>query len=92
MVINQFYTFIIMFVFGIVMGVCFDIYQQIVNTIKNKFLLNTMDLLTGIIAGIAAFCVLLYVNWGAFRFYIIIAIFAGIICYFKMIKKFSPGK
>jgi len=90
LLINQFYTFVIMFIFGIVMGVFFNIYQHIANNIRNRMLVNTMDILMGVLAAIAAFCVLLYVNWGLFRFYILIAIFGGIVCYFKVIKKLHP--
>ncbi len=92
LVFEQFYDFAIMFVFGLILGAGFDIYQHIAATVKNRVLLNTMDIMAGIIAGMAAFAVLIYANWGAFRFYIVIAIFSGIICYFTMRKKLYPGK
>lgn len=92
LVLNQFFTFLIMFVFGITLGAVYNIYRNIAVKIKNKTILNFMDILLGILGGIAAFSVLVYANRGDFRFYVILAVILGISCYFQMFKKLYPGK
>ncbi|MFW6237719.1 MAG: spore cortex biosynthesis protein YabQ [Halanaerobiales bacterium] len=83
-IFQQFITFILMFIFGIFLAFCFDGYRSFVSGRKRRsaVLVKVTDLFFGIMAGVLAFCVLIFANWGVFRFYIFLALAGGISVYY----------
>ncbi len=87
--IGQISTFGIMFACGIILGLGFDLYRRFIGKLRRDgraWFTNIIDILSGIIAGLVVFLVLIYANWGEFRFYVLLAIFMGTIGYFYLVK------
>lgn len=91
--IGQLYTFVIMFVFGIVLGMAFNFYQWVLKRLKvNKIWVNIIDLFLGVAIGVAAFIILLFTNLGEVRYYVLLGVSTGLLSYFYIGKKVNLFK
>jgi spore cortex biosynthesis protein YabQ len=84
-----------MLLFGFFAGLFFRIYQSILHKwkIKRK-VIHILDILFSILIGLAGFVLLIFINYGDLRFYIILAIIIGFsisILLFSSGKKTWPG-
>ncbi len=84
----EIYSFIAMFLFGLVLAFCLNIYIKITANMKS-FFVKLIDLIFGLAAGVIAFYILLFINWGQFRFYIILAILMGSTLYLMINQKLN---
>ncbi|AZO93130.1 hypothetical protein GM661_16110 [Iocasia frigidifontis] len=88
---QQLYTFVMMFLLGILIGIGFILYQYLLNRINLKSIyMNILDLFFSIIAAVVGFLVLIYANWGELRFFVILSMFLGFIScmgFKKVIRK-----
>ncbi len=83
--IDQIKTFICMLIFGFFTGLIFNLYQFIIHHFKLKrFLIHISDTLFSIILGILGFLLLIYINHGILRFYVILAIIIGFAIYYSV--------
>jgi spore cortex biosynthesis protein YabQ len=86
----QFYALVAMILFGIVMGLSFDIYRELRYSFKLKSLgTNIWDLLVWLIFIVLAYAVLLYINYGEVRLYIFMAIALGLLVYFRFFSRMA---
>lgn len=77
---------------GLVIGFLFDFYRILRMAARpKKFFTVAGDLLFGFLAAAVTFFLLLYSNWGEFRFYIFLGMFIGVFCYYKILSKFVVG-
>ncbi|MFW5996245.1 MAG: spore cortex biosynthesis protein YabQ [Halanaerobiaceae bacterium] len=85
-ILQQSITFGLMFIYGIFLGFFFDGYRSLISERKRRtaVLINITDLFFGILAGVIAFGILLFANWGELRFYIFLAIAGGISMYYYL--------
>lgn len=87
---DQIRTFLFMFLFGFFSGFLFNIYQKIIDRCKiKKFLIHISDLSFSILLGILGFLILVFLNNGNFRFYVILAIILGLGVYYTLMKKWT---
>ena len=93
LLLSEFYSFGIMFLFGISLGVIFDIYQRISRIYRksHQILIKVSDVFLGVLTGGICFLVLLLSNWGQLRFYIFLAMILGNIFYIFIRKIFTTG-
>jgi spore cortex biosynthesis protein YabQ len=83
LLVIQSYTFILMFIFGVTLGVSFDVYRFLLKYIKlYKMWINIIDFCFWILEASIAFFVLVFANWGELRFYVFLAILIGFYLYF----------
>ncbi|MFP4016071.1 MAG: spore cortex biosynthesis protein YabQ [Halanaerobiales bacterium] len=83
--IDQIKTFFCMLLFGISVGVLFNIYQVFIHRLKLKrFIIHITDVIFSLILGITGFLILININYGNLRFYVILAIVLGFICYYSL--------
>jgi len=86
---NQFFSFLLMFTYGIILAAFFSFYLKINKSKhKKKVFINIIDVLVGIVWGGLGLLLLFYVNYGEFRYYIIIAIISGFLLYYYSCKRF----
>lgn len=86
--LTQIHTFLIMFGFGLLLGLVFDLYQRLIKRIKPaKMWVNFTDLFFSLSAGIGGFLVLFRTNRGELRFYVLLSILSGFIFYFYVVKQ-----
>jgi hypothetical protein len=80
---KQFITFVYMILFGFSLAGLYHIYYLYIREwIKNiSVIANLLDFMFGIMTGLLGFLILLKVNWGEFRFYVILGILVGIFLY-----------
>jgi spore cortex biosynthesis protein YabQ len=79
---NQARTFGIFFCLGIAIAFLFDIFKVLRKKFKQPdFLVNLEDIVFLLLSGGSFFKFLIYFNEGSIRFYIIIAIFFGIVIF-----------
>ncbi|MFW6034696.1 MAG: spore cortex biosynthesis protein YabQ [Halothermotrichaceae bacterium] len=75
---EQFYSFLLMFCFGVGIGIFFIIYQKLINKFSIKsYLLHLLDIIFSILIGVNGLIILVIANRGQFRFYIVLAILLG---------------
>ena len=86
---QQIISFILMFLFGLLLGGSLDLYIKISKkyVINHKILVKVTDLFFGIITGVIGVVFLISINWGNLRFYIFLAIFLGMIFYYFLCYK-----
>ncbi|MGM0409798.1 MAG: spore cortex biosynthesis protein YabQ [Bacillota bacterium] len=91
MIKKELFVFLVMLSYGFILANSFHIYFILIRSryfAKDKiFLRNLFDILFGIIGAILAFYLLLIINDGVFRLYIIIAIFTAFYIYYKIFKR-----
>jgi len=84
-----------MSVFGFFSGLVFRIYQLLVHKYKiKKVIIHLSDLVFSIMTGMIGFLLLIYINGGNLRFYVIIAIISGFalsLLLFKLSKRGNRG-
>lgn len=89
--LQQLYTFVMMFLLGIFIGISFIFYQYLLNRINIKAIyINILDLFFSIIVSVVSFMALIYANWGELRFFVILSMFLGFIScmvFKKVIRK-----
>jgi len=80
---DQIRTFFYMLIFGFFSALIFNLYQFIIHRYKlRRFIIHISDTFFSIILGILGFLLLIYINNGNLRFYVILAIIIGfVICY-----------
>lgn len=77
-----------MFASGALLGVFLDVYGVLSRRFSLRgWPISLFDLLFWIAAACFVFRVLLWSNWGEMRFYIMLAIIAGIVFYFRLLTK-----
>ncbi|MFW6270180.1 MAG: spore cortex biosynthesis protein YabQ [Bacillota bacterium] len=88
MLFNQVFTFSGMFLYGIIMGLLFDIYNKILVQRKkiNSVLVDIFDVLWGLFFGLIGFLLLLFLNKGHLRFFVFLAIFSGWLVDYFIVK------
>lgn len=93
--LEQIRTFCLMSVFGFFSGLVFRIYQLLVHKYKiKKVIIHLSDLVFSIMTGMIGFLLLIYINGGNLRFYVIIAIISGFalsLLLFKLSKRGNRG-
>lgn len=79
----QFYTFGVMILTGISLGLAFDVYRVIRGLARPRKLLTLVgDLLFWLFATALAGAGLLVGNWGEFRLYVFVGLFIGLLVYY----------
>lgn len=74
---------------GLIAGLIYDLYRTIRYFLKpGKFISYILDLLFWIIIILFFFFILIKINWGEIRGFIVIGFFLGIIIYMKVFSKF----
>ena len=77
---------------GLVIGFLFDLYRIVRMAVRpKKFFTMAGDLLFGFLAAAVTFFLLLYSNWGEFRFYVFLGMLIGCFCYYKILSKTIVG-
>lgn len=90
--LGQVRTFFFMLIFGFFSGLLFNIYQRIVYRFGfKKSVLHISDLLFGILLGSLGFLLLICINHGNLRFYVILAIILGFIIYSLLFNNSSKA-
>ncbi|MFW6022515.1 MAG: spore cortex biosynthesis protein YabQ [Halanaerobiaceae bacterium] len=93
LLLEQIRSFFWMFLFGFFTGAIFNIYQVCIHRkkIKRPFL-HILDILFSLLIGLSGFILLLYVNFGVVRFYVILAIILGFSIYYSLSRIISKVK
>lgn len=79
---DQIRTFLFMLIFGFVVGMTFNLYQIILHRFNFKrFIVHISDIIFSLILGVSGFILLICVNHGNMRFYVILAIILGFCIY-----------
>lgn len=82
---TQVKTFLVIAATGMLLGVLFDTYRVLRRRYKPHWLLTSIsDLIYCLLASAIAFAALVMSNWGELRFYVIIALFTGILSYYRL--------
>ncbi|SFJ35748.1 spore cortex biosynthesis protein YabQ [Thermoflavimicrobium dichotomicum] len=85
---TQAFTMILMFCSGFLLGMILDAYQELKARFRLKgWTVSLIDLLYWIVCAWLVFSLLLWSNWGQLRFYIFIAILAGLFFYYQWLSK-----
>ncbi|MBU7007804.1 spore cortex biosynthesis protein YabQ [Phosphitispora fastidiosa] len=84
---SQFFSFLVTLLMGLTIGILFDFYNVTKGIIRPRKAGTYLgDLLFWVITTIVVFFMLLIGNWGELRFYVIIGILAGVVCYIKFLS------
>mgnify|MGYP000406885573 CR=1 FL=1 len=85
LLLDQVKTFFCMLVFGFFSGLIFNLYQVIIHHLKLKrVLVHISDIIFSIVLGVSGFLLLIYINNGNLRFYVILAIVIGFGLYYSI--------
>jgi spore cortex biosynthesis protein YabQ len=85
---TQWVTLSLMFASGALLGVFLDLYRILTRRFTLRgWPISLIDLLFWVSSACFVFTVLLWSNWGEMRFYIMIAIIAGILFYLRLLTK-----
>lgn len=85
--LDQVKTFISMLIFGFFTGFIFNLYQLIIHRFKlRRYIIHISDTLFSIILGIVGFVLLIYINHGILRFYVILAIIIGFAIFYSVVN------
>ncbi|MFP4660665.1 MAG: spore cortex biosynthesis protein YabQ [Halanaerobiales bacterium] len=83
--IDQIKTFFCMLLFGVSVGLIFNIYQVFLHHVKPKrIIIHIIDVIISLILGVTGFLLLLNINYGNLRSYVILAIIFGFIIYYSL--------
>lgn len=86
---NQIYLFAIYMLCGIVIGIGFDIFRVLRKSFRTSDMVTYIeDILFGILTGIFLIIMLFIFNNGQLRFFILVAIFLGLLLYLLTISKY----
>lgn len=86
----QFFALVAMVLFGIFMGIAFDIYRELKITFQlNPITTNIWDFIVWLIFIFLAYIVLLYTNYGEVRLYIFMGIAVGLLVYFRFFSRMA---
>jgi spore cortex biosynthesis protein YabQ len=78
-------TLSLMFFSGAILGILLDLYRLLVRRFHWRgWPISLIDLFFWVSAACFVFALLLWSNWGEMRFYIMLAIIAGLFCYFRL--------
>lgn len=81
-------TFWIIAATGMILGVLFDTYRILRWRYRPPWLITSVtDFIYCLFATAIAFAALLISNWGELRFYVVIALFSGLLCYFRLVSR-----
>lgn len=90
--LEQLRPFILTLLIGLIAGLVFQFYQCSMSLSScGKWLLYLLDFLVWIVILILVFITLLLINQGEIRVYILLALFTGIIIYFRRIAPLTRG-
>ncbi|MDR3559994.1 MAG: spore cortex biosynthesis protein YabQ [Negativicutes bacterium] len=85
---GQLETFLITIITGMVLGMMFDFYRIMRGVFRPRWLVTSVtDLLYWLLATAVVFVALLLGNWGEIRLYVFFGLFAGILCYFRLLSR-----
>jgi spore cortex biosynthesis protein YabQ len=85
---TQLNTFLLITVTGILLGVLFDTYRVLRGVFRPQWLITSVaDLLYWLVAAGIAFLALMLGNWGELRFYVFIAMIAGVSVYYRLASR-----
>lgn len=81
-------TLLLMFGSGALLGIFLDVYRVLARRFTLRgWPISLIDLLFWVSAACFVFGILLWSNWGEMRFYIMLAIIAGILLYLRLLTK-----
>lgn len=81
-------TFLLIAATGILLGVLFDTYRVLRRRFRPPWFITSLtDLIYCLLASAIAFAVLVAGNWGELRFYVYIALFVGIVSYYRLASR-----
>jgi len=84
---DQIRTFFSMLIFGFFSALIFNLYQLIIHRFKlRRFIIHISDILFSIIFGILGFLLLIEINHGNLRFYVILGIIIGFVIYYSLVN------
>lgn len=84
----QLYSFLGTVLCGFILGILFDGYRIFRMICRPKKILTVFgDLCFGLFAALSVFLLLIYSNWGEFRFYIFVGMLCGWFFYYKCFSK-----
>ena len=90
MVLKELIVFSFVFIFALIIAALFHLYYVFLRKkLSNKKSFNLivfLDLIFGIIAGFLCFLLLLKLNYGNFRFYILLSLFTAFYFYYKIVN------
>lgn len=82
-------TFLLIAATGILLGVLFDTYRVLRGVFRPPWMITSVaDLLYWLVAAGLAFLALVLGNWGELRFYVFIALFAGVALYYRLASRY----
>jgi spore cortex biosynthesis protein YabQ len=85
---TQTITMFVMFGSGFLLGAILDTYQALRIRLRLKgWTVSLIDLLYWFVSAGLVFRLLMWSNWGQLRFYIFIAILAGLFCYYRWLSR-----
>ncbi|WP_418791343.1 spore cortex biosynthesis protein YabQ [Phosphitispora sp. TUW77] len=85
---SQLFSFMVTLLMGVTIGILFDFYNVTKGIIRPRKLGTYLgDILFWVITTIVVFFMLLIGNWGELRFYVVIGILTGILCYIKLFSR-----
>lgn len=85
---TQLNTFLLIAATGILLGMLFDTYRVLRGYYRPPWLITSItDLLYWLVAAGIAFLALIMGNWGELRFYVFIAMFAGVAAYYRLASR-----
>lgn len=86
--LDQIKTFFSMLLFGFFSGFIFNIYQIILHRFRFKrFIIHIFDIVFSVLLGVSGFILLIYINNGSLRFYVILAITIGFLIYNSIVHR-----
>ena len=92
LLLNQLHIFLIMFGFGIFLGIIFDLYCRMIRKLKpGKSWISLADLSFTLLIGVTGFALLIFANWGELRFYIFLSILLGFAFHYNLLKLIKIG-
>ncbi len=85
---TQTITMLVMFGSGFLLGAILDTYQALRIRLRLRgWIVSLIDLLYWFGSAGLVFLLLMWSNWGQLRFYIFIAILAGLFCYYRWLSR-----
>jgi len=82
--LGQLETFILTLILGLVTGTIFHFYQTVIRAVRlSRYVLYVLDFSLWIIIIVLVFLSMLFINQGEMRIYVFIALFLGILIYYR---------
>ncbi|NLZ54502.1 MAG: hypothetical protein GX892_15425 [Thermoanaerobacteraceae bacterium] len=86
--LSQLHAFLLTLVLGLITGVIFHYYQGVIRTARiSRYVLYALDFFLWIFIIVLVFLVMLFINQGEMRVYVLIALVLGILLYYRCLSR-----